>query len=299
MSDETTTDRNAEREALLAAMNAADTPASEEPQKSEELASDNQKSDEESPTTPAGEDTTKELEVEAPKETSNEETEEKPLTNREKKSNERLDKGWDKLNEEKATLRKEREEIEQMRQQTSDDQTSPDDYRELAEKYKEDGETELAELALEKANEVESRRKQNERSKVADEIKGAWDENLKDLQEQFPDLSKSDSEMSRGVEHVLEQRPYLKNYSEGIQDAVEFVNAKIMSKQVESLQKEKGELETKVAELTKQTSVTGSPPGRESGSKTSADAPQEVVREKLLSALQDADESQVGLGIFR
>ena len=298
MSDETTTDRNEERESLLAALNAADTSSSEEPQKSEELASDNQ-ADEESSTTPTSEDTTKELEVEAPEQASNEETEEKPLSNREKKSNERLDKGWDKLNEEKAAIRKEREEIEHLKQQASDDQTSPDDYRELAEKYKEDGETELAELALEKANEVESRRKQNERSKVADEIKGAWNENLKDLQEQFPDLSKSDSEMSRGVEHVLEQRPYLKNYSEGIQDAVEFVNAKMMSKQVESLQKEKGDLESKVAELTKQTSVTGAPPGRESGSSLNAQAPQEQVREKLLSALQQADDSQIGLGIFK
>ena len=298
MSDETTTDRNEERESLLAALNAADTPSSEEPQKSEELASDNQ-TDEESSTAPTSEDTTKELEVEAPEQASNEETEEKPLSNREKKSNERLNRGWDKLNEEKAANKREREEIERMKQQVSDDQTSPDDYRELAEKYKEDGEKELAELALEKANEVEARRKQNDRSKVADEIKGAWEENLKDLQEQFPDLSESDSEMSRGVEHVLEQRPYLKNYSEGIQDAVEFVNAKIMSKEVEALQKEKGDLEAKVAELTKQTSVTGSPPGRESGPKVSADAPKEQVREKLLSALQAADENQEGLRIFR
>ena len=298
MSDETTTDRNAERETLLAALNAADTPASEEPQKSEELASDNQ-NDEESSTTPTGEDTTKELEAEAPEQTSDAETEEKPLSNREKKSQERMELSWNKTNEAKAELKREQEEFEAQKRQHSDDQTSPDDYRELAEKYKEDGEGELAELALEKANEVEQRSKQREQSKVADSIKSSWDENLKDLQAQYPDLEKSDTEMSRGVEHVLEQRPYLKGYPEGIQDAVEFVNAKIMSKEVEALQKEKGDLETKVAELTKQTSVTGSPPGRESGSKVSTDASKEQVREKLLSALQEADENQIGLKIFR
>tara|TARA_Y100001973_G_C5199372_1_gene336519 strand:+ start:871 stop:1767 length:897 start_codon:yes stop_codon:yes gene_type:complete len=298
MSDETTTDRSAEREALLAALNAADTPASEQPQVSEELASDNQ-NDEESSNPPKQEAETKEVENEAPEQTSDAETEEKPLSNREKKSNERLNKSWDKLNSEKAALRKEREELEQMKQQASDDQASPDDYREMAERYKEDGETELAELALEKAKEVEQRRQSNERLKVAEEIQEAWNENLKDLQAQHPDLENPESEMSRGVEHVLEQRPYLKNYSEGIQDAVEFVNAKISSKQVEALQKEKGDLEAKVAELTKQTSVTGSPPGRESGSSANSQAPKEQVREKLLSALQEADDNQIGLRIFK
>lgn len=298
MSDETTTDRSAERETLLAALNAADTPASEKPQESEELASDNQ-NDEKSSSPPKQEDQAKELEAETPEETSDAETEEKPLSNREKKSQERMELSWNKTNDAKAELKKEREEFEAQKQQHSDDQTSPDDYRELAERYKEDGETELAELALGKAEEVEQRRNQKKQSKVADGIKASWDENLKDLQAQYPDLEKSDTEMSRGVEHVLEQRPYLKGYPEGIQDAVEFVNAKIMSKEVEALQKDKGDLETKVAELTKQTSVTGAPPGRESRAKGSSEAPKGQVRDKLLAALQEADDNQIGLRIFK
>ena len=222
MSDENTTDRNAEREQLLAAMEAAYTAAGEEPQESGNLAPDNQ-SDEEQVAAPEQEAQTQEVEAEAPEQTSDAETDEKPLTNREKKSNERLNRNWDKLNEEKAALKKEREELEALKQQHQDDQTSPDDYRELAERYKEDGETELAELALEKAKEVEARKTASEQNKVAESIQSDWTENLKDLQEQYPELKDSSSEMARGVGNILDQRPHLRAYSEGIQDAVEFV----------------------------------------------------------------------------
>ena len=297
MSDENTTDRNAEREQLLAALDAADTSAGEEPQESGNLAPDNQ-SDEEQVAAPEQEAQTQEVEAEAPEQASDAETE-KPLTNREKKSNERLDRNWDKLNEEKAALKKEREELEALKQQHQDDQTSPDDYRELAERYKEDGETELAELALEKAKEVEARKSANEQSKVAESIQSNWTENLKDLQEQYPELKDSSSEMARGVENILDQRPHLRAYSEGIQDAVEFVVSKIAAKKVESLQKENGDLQAQVDELTKQTSVTGAPPGRESTPKNFDDMSQAQKREKLVDALRNADEQQAGMAVFR
>ena len=296
MSDENT-DRNAEREQLLAALDAADTAAGEEPQESGNLAPDNQ-SDEEQVAAPEQEAQTQEVEAEAPEQASDAETE-KPLTNREKKSNERLDRNWDKLNEEKAALKKEREELEALKQQHQDDQTSPDDYRELAERYKEDGETELAELALEKAKEVEARKTANEQSKVAESIQSNWIENLKDLQEQYPELKDSSSEMARGVENILDQRPHLRAYSEGIQDAVEFVVSKIAAKKVESLQKENGDLKAQVDELTKQTSVTGAPPGRESTPKNFDDMSQAQQREKLVEALRNADEQQAGMAVFR
>lgn len=296
MSDENT-DRNAEREQLLAALDAADTTAGEEPQESGDLAPDNQ-SDEEQVAAPEQEAQTQEVEAEAPEQASDAETE-KPLTNREKKSNERLDRNWDKLNEEKAALKKEREELEALKQQHQDDQTSPDDYRELAERYKEDGETELAELALEKAKEVEARKTANEQSKVAESIQSNWIENLKDLQEQYPELKDSSSEMARGVENILDQRPHLRAYSEGIQDAVEFVVSKIAAKKVESLQKENGDLKAQVDELTKQTSVTGAPPGRESTPKNFDDMSQAQQREKLVEALRNADEQQAGMAVFR
>ena len=297
MSDENTTDRNAEREQLLAALDAADTAAGEEPQESGNLAPDNQ-SDEEQVAAPEQEAQTQEVEAAAPEQASDAETE-KPLTNREKKSNERLDRNWDKLNEEKAALKKEREELEALKQQHQDDQTSPDDYRELAERYKEDGETELAELALEKAKEVEARKTKNEQAKVAESIQSDWTENLKDLQEQYPELKDSSSEMARGVENILDQRPHLRAYSEGIQDAVEFVVSKIAAKKVESLQKENGDLKAQVDELTKQTSVTGAPPGRESTPKNFDDMSQAQKREKLVDALRNADEQQAGMAVFR
>lgn len=286
-------ERNGEREQLLAALEAADTPPGEETPKSEELASDASES-EEAAGTP---DPEPEVKAEVTEETS--EPTEKPVSKREKKSEERLGKGWDKLNDEKADLKRQLEEFENQKQQRSDDGTSPEEYRELAERYKEDGESDLAELAEQKAKEVEGRRDQQKHQDVADGVKGQWDENLKDLQAQYPDLNKSDTEMSRGVEHVLDQRPYLKGYPEGIQDAVEFVNSKIASKKVESLEKTNGDLKSEIDELKKQTSVTGSPPARESAPKSPNEGSQEQIRGKLFDALKAADDSGSGMRVFR
>ena len=286
-------ERNEEREKLLAALEAADTPPSEETPKSEELASDASES-EEAAGTP---DPEPEVKAEVTEETS--EPTEKPASNREKKSQERMELSWNKTNEAKAELKKEREEFERSKQEHADDGTSPGEYRELAERYKEDGETDLAELAEQKAQEVEGRREQQKHQDVADGIKGKWDDNLKDLQAQYPDLNESDTEMSRGVEHVLDQRPYLKGYPEGIQDAVEFVNSKIASKKVESLEKTNGDLKAEIDELRQQTSVTGSPPARESAPKSPNEGSQEQIRGKLMDALKAADDSGSGMRVFR
>jgi hypothetical protein len=288
-----TGERNEEREKLLAALEAADTPPGEETPKSEELASDASES-EEAAGTP---DPEPEVKAEVTEETS--EPTEKPASNREKKSQERMELSWSKTNEAKAELKKEREEFERSKQEHADDGTSPGEYRELAERYKEDGETDLAELAEQKAQEVEGRREQQKHQDVADGIKGKWDDNLKDLQAQYPDLNESDTEMSRGVEHVLDQRPYLKGYPEGIQDAVEFVNSKIASKKVESLEKTNGDLKAEIDELKQQTSVTGSPPAREAAPKGPNEGSQEQIRGKLMDALKAADDSGSGMRAFR
>ena len=285
-------ERQGERETLLAALEVADTPPGEETPKSEELASDTSESEEAADNTPAETEPEAKAEEEVTGETSE-------PSNREKKSQERMELSWNKTNEAKAELKREREEFEAQKQQYSDDQTSPEEYRDLAKQYTDDGESELAELALEKANEVEGRREQQKHQDVADGIKGQWNENLKDLQAQYPDLNKSDTEMSRGVEHVLDQRPYLKGYPEGIQDAVEFVNSKIASKKVESLEKTNGDLKAEIEELKQQTSVTGSPPGREAAPKGPSEGSQEQVRGKLFDALQAADDEGQGLKIFR
>lgn len=286
-------ERNGEREQLLAALEAADTPPGEQTPKSEELASDASES-EEAAGTP---DPEPEVKAEVTEETS--EPTEKPVSKREKKSQERLELSWNKTNEAKAELKREREEFEKSKQEHADDGTSPEEYRELAERYKEDGESDLAELAEQKAKEVEGRREQQKHQDVADGVKGQWDENLKDLQAQYPDLGKSDTEMSRGVEHVLDQRPYLKGYPEGIQDAVEFVNSKIASKKVESLEKTNGDLKAEIDELRQQTSVTGSPPARESAPKSPNEGSQEQIRGKLFDALKAADDSGSGMRVFR
>jgi hypothetical protein len=290
MAEETTNDeRNEERETLLAALEVADTPPGEEtPIQSEELASDASESEEPADTP----DPEPEAEAEVTEETSEE------PSNREKKAENRLNKGWDKLNAGKATLKQEVEEFEAQKQQHTDDQTSPEEYRELASQYTEDGQKELAELAEEKAQEVEQRRQQKQVNEGSDEVKAGWNSNLKDLQEQHPDLLE-DSDLTNGVEAVLDQRPFLRGYPEGIQDAVAIAKSNLGDTQVKSLEKTNGDLKTEIEELKQQTSVTGSPPGREAAPKGPSEGSQEQIRGKLLEALQQADTEGAGLKIFR
>ena len=290
-------ERKEEREQLMAALEAADTLPSESTPKSAELAADTSESEEAADTPDPEPKVEAEAEAEVTEETS--EPTEKPASNREKKSQERMELSWNKTNEAKAELKRDREEFEKSKQEHADDGTSPEEYRELAQRYKEDGEEALAKLAEQKAKEVEGRREQQKHTDVADGIKGQWEENLKDLQAQYPDLNESDTEMARGVEHILDLRPYLKGYPEGIQDAVEFVNSKIASKKAEALEKQTVDLKAEIEELKTQTSVTGSPPARESAPKGINELPQDKVREKLLAALQQADDVQEGMRIFR
>jgi len=301
MAEETTNDeRNEERETLLAALEVADTPPGEEtPIQSEELASDASESEEPADTP----DPEPEAEAEVTEETSEE------PSNREKKAENRLNKGWDKLNAGKATLKREEEEFEAQKQQHTDDQTSPDEYRELAQQYRDDAEAEedskekynleqLAKLAEEKAQEVEQRKQQKQVNEVSDEVKDGWNSNLKDLQEQHPDLLE-ESDLTNGVEAVLDQRPFLRGYPEGIQDAVAIAKSNLGDTQVKSLEKTNGDLKTEIEELKQQTSVTGSPPGREAAPKGPNEGSQEQIRGKLLDALQQADDAGQGLRIFR
>jgi hypothetical protein len=282
-------ERNEEREKLMAALEVADTPPGEEtPIQSEELASDASES-EETADTP---DPEPEAQAEVTEETSEE------PSNREKKAENRLNKGWDKLNAGKATLKQEVEEFEAQKQQHTDDQTSPDEYRELANQYTEDGEEELAKLAEEKAREVEQRRQHKQVNEASDEVKDGWNSNLKDLQEQHPDLLE-DSDLTNGVEAVLDQRPFLRGYPEGIQDAVAIAKSNLGDTQVKSLEKTNGDLKTEIEELKQQTSVTGSPPGREAAPKGPNEGSQEQIRGKLLDALKQADDEGTGLSIFR
>jgi len=282
-------ERNGERETLLAALEVADTPPGEEtPIQSEELASDASES-EETADTP-------DPEPEAKAEVT-EETSEEP-SNREKKAEKRLNKGWDKLNADKAALKQEVEEFEAQKQQHTDDQTSPDEYRELANQYTEDGEEELAKLAEEKAQEVEQRRQQKQVNEGFEGVKDEWNSNLKDLQEQHPDLLE-ESDLTHGVEAVLKQRPFLRGYPEGIQDAVAIAKSNLGDKQSMSLEKTNGDLKAEIEELKQQTSVTGSPPGREAAPKGPSEGSQEQIKGKLLDALQQADDSGAGLRIFR
>ena len=105
--------------------------------------------------------------------------------------------------------------------------------------------------------------------------------------------------MSRGVEHILNQRPAMRNYAQGIQDAVEFVNSKIIAKQAEALAKTNGDLQAEIDELKKQTSVSGSPPERESSPSTFDDMSQDKRREKLLAAMASADEQGMNMTALR
>lgn len=189
---------------------------------------------------------------------------EKTLT-REEKSNDRLDRSWEKLNEEKARIAKEREDAERIRRQGLEEieraresrKFSPEDYEAVAKSFEAEGREDQARLMREKANSLREAEKIAAVEREKRERAAEWDRNLARLVSEAPELKDPDSELTRAVSSVLKSRPILTQYPGGIVDAVEVARVYVKSLKAESLEKELSDLRAKVADYEKRLQPTG------------------------------------------
>tara|TARA_R100001082_G_scaffold96436_1_gene63981 strand:+ start:171 stop:1142 length:972 start_codon:yes stop_codon:yes gene_type:complete len=306
------TELDVEREQLLKSLadadvsafdtaNIAPVPQAEEPVQ-ESVVSDDKPSEVE-PEKPADEDSSGE---DKPEKT---EAEEKSSSkySRAKKTQERANKTWREVNAEKAALKKEREQLAaeqkafkeqqseslaEIEQRSAQSRYSPDEYEAIAKEFEDEGDHSNAEAARKAAE--QARKAVAEQDAKAQQAKfvSQWDTNWKAAAKEHKDLNDQNSELFKMVGQLLERKPVLTQYPEGITDAVEGATMYLQANRAESLEKQVSELQKKVAEYEEKTQLNGSQPGGNILEVESFDKlPVDKQRVELMKAMQQADDS--------
>ena len=307
-----------EREQLLKALeesdasafdtaNIAPVPQAEEPDQ-ESVETEDKPSEEVEPEKPADDSSSGE---EKPEET---EEDKKPQTkySRAKKTQERANKTWREVNAEKSALKKERAELDSERKSFQEQQTkslaeisqrsansrySPDEYEAIAKEFEDEGDHANAEAARKAAEQARSAVVEQDAKKQQAKFVAKWDTNWKAAATEHKDLNDQNSELFKMVGQLLERKPVLTQYPEGITDAVEGAVVYLRANRSESLEKQVSDLKKKVAEYEEKTQLNGSQPGGNVLEVESfGNLPADQQRAELMKAMQEADDN--GLSMF-
>ena len=230
---------------------------------------------------------------------------------RAKKTQDRANKTWREVNAEKAALKKEREELEAQRQALTEQQDkslaeiqqktatsrySPDEYEAIAKEFEDEGDHANAEAARKAADQARTAVKEQDAKAQQAKFVSAWDTNWKSQAKEHKDLNDQNSELFKMVGQLLERKPVLTQYPEGINDAVEGAVMYLQANRSASLEKQVSDLKKKVAEYEEKTQLNGSQPASnilqvESFDKLSTDK----QRAELMKAMQQSDDSGAGM----
>jgi len=238
-----------------------------------------------------------------PEETKSESASEEKKPSRYEKAKSRLEKEWEDVRAEKARLKAEREAIENAKAQREAAQSgaeaqksgsrrfSAEDYREAAKSYREEGRDDLAKLADQKATEVETEEQKESQAKIQQELKKSWDENLLKEVEANPDLKDSSSKLYKAVSEMLQNHAILRNYPNGINDAVGIAKVKIKAEAASDLEKKVAEYEREIAQLRKATTPASGQPSAPKKSKAFHELSLEEQEKELMRMAVEADRS--------
>ena len=243
----------------------------------------------------------------SPKEDTKEPTEEKPKSkySRAKKSQERANKSWKEANAEKDRVKAERADLEKQRaefesqktdafskiqQQTDAAKFTPEDYEQIAQEYRDEGEKDLAEAAIAKAQTARETIEQQKVLTAQRTVMEQWEANLSQNVKDNPELKNQDSELYKYVSELLDRKKILATYPEGINDAVEAAKAFIKANRVDELETENSKLQKEIKELNEKTQLNGSTVDQ-SGRVDSFDSlTADKQRNELLKMVKDADQ---------
>jgi len=298
-----------EREQLLSALADADAsafdltannismPQVEKP--SQESAKEEDTPEEEAPEQPAEE-----------KPETQEEEQPKSKYSRAKKSQDRANKSWREVNEAKAALKREREELEaqkkayqdsheksleEIQQRTNTSRYSPEEYESIAQEFEDEGDHANAEAARKAAKQARQTATEQAQKKQQAEFVSKWDTNWKQATATHKDLNDQESELFRMVGQLLERKPVLTQYPEGITDAVEAASMYLKANRSSDLEKQVSDLKKQVAEYEEKLTLNGSQPGGTMQIESFDKLPADRQRAELLKAMSNADESGVGM----
>jgi hypothetical protein len=219
------------------------------------------------------------------------------------KAQSRLAKEWEDVKAERARLQAEREAIEAAKAARSSQEAasteakassskfSADDYREAAKSYRDEGRDDLAKLAESKANEIETEGKRYNEQKANSEWKNAWDQNLLREVEANPELKDSSTNLYKAVSTLLQQHAILRNYPNGINDAVGLAKLKLKADAASDLEKKIAKYESEVTQLRKATTPASGQPSGPARVKAFHELSSEEQGRELLRMAAEADRS--------
>ena len=300
-----------EREQLLSALAEADAsafdtanispvPQAEEPDQESVVTED--KPSEVEPEKPADEEKSEQTEGEEKS---------KSKYSRAKKTQERANKTWRDVNAEKAAVKKERQELEaqqkafteqqsvsrdEITQRSAQSRYSPEEYEAIAKEFEDEGDHANAEAATKAAKQArEAVAEQDAKSQQAKFV-AKWDSNWKAAAAEHGDLNDQNSDLFKMVGRLLEQKPVLTQYPEGITDAVEGATMYLKADRSTSLEKQVSELKKQLAEYEEKTQLNGTQPGGNILQVDSFDSlPVDQQRSELMKAMQQADDTGAGM----
>ena len=254
-----------------------------------------------------------EVKPEKPVDEEPEKTEEKSSSkySRAKKTQERANKTWREANAEKNSVKKERAELEAERkafeeqqsvsrneitQRSAQSRYSPEEYEALAREFEDEGDDANAKAATKAAEQArEAIAEQDAKSQQAKFV-AKWDSNWKAAAAEHGDLNDQNSEMFKMVGRLLEQKPVLTQYPEGITDAVEAATMYLQANRSTALEKQVSELKKQVAEYEEKTQLNGTQPGGNILQVDSFDSlPVDQQRSEIMKAMQQADDTGAGM----
>jgi len=194
----------------------------------------------------------------------------------------RKERTWENLNTRKTTLadqesrfNQERQKFEQdkanhLRQVTSDTESQtalPEDWAELAKKYEEEGDTEKAKLAMERAHSAQDLIARAKQQKEVDTRTNQWNANYQEEVRTHPELSDPASETYKTLLAVLREYPDLTQNPNGIKYAMQHVDALGAGANADALRVENEKLRAQVEVLEGKTQIDGGPaiPGAPAG----------------------------------
>jgi len=221
-------------------------------------------------------------------------SEKKPT--RYEKAKSRLEKEWETLRAEKAKLQAEREAAQAsvgkaaaQEKQTSTRKFSAEDYREAAKSYRDEGSDDLAQLAENKASEIEVEYRKEQEENVKGELKSAWDKNLYEEVEANPDLKDSSTKLYKAVSEMLQNHAILRNYPAGIKDAVGIAKIRLKAESASDLEKKVAKYESELAQLRKATTPASGQPSAPARQKQFHELSSNEQEKELLRMAAEAD----------
>lgn len=179
----------------------------------------------------------------------------------------RQQKEWEAIQQAKAESKAEKERLESDRQEflrereqaRKADQERPTgkfdatDYKNAAKAFREEGREDLAEQAEKKASEVEQYELKRHEQNVREHGEKAWNDNLTKMADKHPELKDATSPLHKKVSELLKSKAVLRQYADGIVDAVEIAQLTLktdhstgLADEVENLRKENAEFKKRL-----------------------------------------------------